>query len=44
MLADRPPDVGRQQIELLFRLRAEPADGQVARQQHDGELGRRSGG
>jgi len=39
-ISSRPPHVGRQQIELLFRLRAEPADGQIATQDHDGELGR----
>ena len=39
-VADRPPDVGGQQIELLLRLRAETPDGQVASEQQDGELGR----
>ena len=39
-MGDRPAHVGGQQVELLLRLRAEAAQGQVAPHQHDGESGR----
>ena len=39
-MAERPPDVGGEQVELLFGLRAEAPDRQVAPGQHDGEPGR----
>src|SRR5881397_1550805 len=37
--AERPPHVGGQQVERFFSLRGEAVDGQVAFEQHDGQVG-----
>ena len=38
-VAEGPPDVAGEEVELFFRLRSETTDGQVAPEEHDREMG-----